>query len=138
MDHDFINSPLLPEHKPSGQLLSRIMENVSLEKQRLILRRKIFIFSTFFIVILLASIPVIQMFISDVSYSGFGEYLRLGFSDFSSVATYWQEWIMSLLESLPALSLAAVMVIGAGLLFSFKNILINAKNFNKLNHLTIN
>lgn len=138
MDHDFINSPLIPERQPSEQLLPRIMSVIAFEKQRKILRRKIFIFSTSFGLILLASIPAMQLFISDVNYSGFGQYLSLGFSDFSSIAIYWQEWTLSILESLPALSLALVMVIGAGLLISFKNILINAKSFYKLNHLTIN
>jgi hypothetical protein len=138
MDHDFINSSLLKEREPAERLFSQIMAGVSLEKQRQLSRRKLFIFSAFFGLTLLASVPVLQMFISDLNYSGFGDYLRLALTDFSSVLIYWQDWTLSILESLPALSLAALMVIVAGLLISLKNILANAKNFYKLNHLTIN
>ena len=138
MDRDFINSPLLPSREPADSLLPRIMKTIALERQRQILRRKIFIFSTCFSLVLLSIIPAIKFFITDISYSGFGEYLRLASTDFSTISTYWQEWAMSLLESLPALSLAILLLISVALLISFKNILNNFKKFSKLSHLTIN
>ncbi|MCX6793065.1 MAG: hypothetical protein NTY12_03485 [Candidatus Falkowbacteria bacterium] len=138
MDHDFIKSPLILERQPSELLLTKIMDAVAIEKQRHILRRKIFIFSSSFLLALLLIFPVLRSFISEASYSGLGEYIKLAFSDFSVISSYGKELILSILESLPALSLAALLLITAVLLVSMKNVLANAKNFYRLNHLTIN
>jgi len=114
------------------------MDRVALEKQRQLSRRKLFIFSSAFGLCLILIIPVLQSFISEISYSGFGEYLRLAIYDSSIISSYGHEWILSILESLPALSLAGLLLISASLLISLKNILANAKKFNQLSHLNIN
>jgi len=136
MDHDFINSPLIPNREPSELLLSKIMDRVALEKQRQLSRRKLFIFSSSFCLSLILIIPVLQSFISQAVYSGFSEYLHLAFYDFSIISSYGQEWTLSMLESLPALSLAGLLLISVSLLISLKNILANVKISRQLKYLT--
>ncbi|MDO8582162.1 MAG: hypothetical protein Q7S16_04800, partial [bacterium] len=54
-----------------------------------------------------ALLPVFNMMRADMVQSGFAEFFSLLFSDIGMVAAYWQNFAFTLLESLPAVSIAA-------------------------------
>ena len=74
-------------------------------------------------------VPAIGLFRNSLIESGFDKFFSLLFSDFKVVSVYWQSFVLTLLESLPIMSLVAclaiVLVILEALKFStkeFKNI----------------
>ncbi len=72
-----------------------------------------------------ALVPAVQFLLSEVAQSGFAEYLNLAFSP--NVLIYWQSLSLALLESLPALSGAAVLASIFGLLYSIRNMIISSR-----------
>lgn len=61
--------------------------------------------------------------------SGFGQYLSLIFSDSGAVVYYWQELVMTLAESLPALGVIVLLSTLGVLVWSLVKTIIKAKNF---------
>jgi hypothetical protein len=78
------------------------------------------LFSVLSIVFLVASVPALQYAGQQFYASGFYDYLALLFSDSSLVLTYWREFGLSLMESLPSLALLLLIPIVAMLLWSLK------------------
>lgn len=105
---------------PEG-LLEKIIKRIHKEERLLVWRRTI-IFSVTFIGSLAAFVPVLKILLSNFSRSGFLKFFSLIFSDFPSVATYWQSFVMILLESLPAVSIALFLVVVLLLLQSAKSL----------------
>ena len=50
-------------------------------------------------------VPVLKILINDLSKSGFYEYLSLTFSNGGIISSYWKEFMFSLAESLPIISI---------------------------------
>lgn len=96
-------------------LLDRILARIESEKSLAVMRRKIFMLSAF----LLASFPVIAyswISLQDgISKTGLLRLISLVFTDFSVVASHYQDFIMSIAESLPILAIAGLL--GGALLF---------------------
>jgi len=92
--------------EPSEGLLDKIMERIKREKRLLAVKRRLVLFSLSLIASAVAFTPVFNLVQTDLSESGFLQFLSLAFSDFGIVVTYWQTFIMSLLETIPAISLA--------------------------------
>jgi len=120
---------------PTG-LLEKILKRIHRE-ERLLVFRKIIIFSATLGLSLLCFVPSLKMLLSDFSQSGFFNFFSLMFSDYSSIATYWQSFAMILLESLPAVSLAIFLAILLTLLQSIKSLIKNVKII-KTSHLMAN
>ncbi len=78
-------------------------------KRRMVRRLVIFSFGT--VGSAAAFIPVLKMAYSDFAESGFLQFFSLLFSDFGTVAVYWQSFTVSLLETLPAVSLAIFLAV---------------------------
>jgi ABC-type multidrug transport system fused ATPase/permease subunit len=109
-----------------GRLLERILKRIHKEERLLVLRRTI-IFSIMLAGSLLAIVPTFKILLSDFSQSGFINFFSLIFSDFSSVATYWQTFVMILLETLPVVSLALFLAVLLIFLQSIKSLTKNIK-----------
>lgn len=109
-------------------LFEKIMHRIHREERVLVLRRVI-IFSTTLVVSLVAFFPAFGMLMTDFSQSGFLNFFSLAFSDSSTVMKYWQSFGMTLLEALPALSLALVLAILLTFLQSIKSLTKYAKLF---------
>jgi hypothetical protein len=71
---------------------------------------------------MIAFFPAVKMLLSDFDQSGFLRFFSLIFSDFSTVATYWQSFTMVLLQTLPAISLALLLAILLVFLQSVKSL----------------
>ena len=114
------------EREPPKGLLEKILKRIRREERFLVFRRTA-IFSVMLIASLLGVVPSLKIVLTDFGQSGFINFFSLLFSDFHSVATYWQSFLMILLETLPAASLALFLFILLILLQSFKSLVKNIK-----------
>lgn len=104
-DYKKLFTHLEPMEPPVG-LFNRVMNRIREEKQLIILKRRIMIFSVGLLASVAMFIPVFRWVQADLTQSGFLQFFSLVFSDFKIVITYWQNFSMSLLETVPAVSLA--------------------------------
>ncbi|MDO8581807.1 MAG: hypothetical protein Q7S16_02940, partial [bacterium] len=107
MPNDFqqlFNHLQAPEPHPG--LLGAIIKRIDAERMFAV-KRRFAIFSAGFFVSFFALLPVFNMMRADMVQSGFAEFFSLLFSDIGMVAVYWQNFSITLLESLPAASIAA-------------------------------
>jgi hypothetical protein len=74
-----------------------------------------------------ALVPVMQYTASQFYASGFYDYLSLILSDHSLVLTYWREFGLSLIESLPSIAILLMLPISAALLWSLVRLVKNAR-----------
>lgn len=123
MEHQFDQSPHIPEYEPSAELLSRVMSRIELERRRHILRRQLFVFSAISFFSLILSIPAWQLLSNEAARSGFNSYLSFALVDYRLALVYWQDFSISLLESLPVLGLAAIAACVFGTMLSLKKAL---------------
>lgn len=107
---------LKPNESAPG-LLSVVMARLVVEERRAIMRsrRHLFFASILLLSSLVALVPVFKTVYSDLITSGFVQYLSLISSDFSTVTASWQNYIFSLLETLPVFSLTLFL----GVIFIF-------------------
>jgi len=105
--------------EPSKELLPRILKRIHKEERVLVLK-KIIISSAVFLGSLAGLIPSVKILLSDFSRSGFLSFFSLMFSDFSTIAKYWQSFAMILLETLPVISLALFLAVLLTFLQSIK------------------
>ena len=123
--------------EPPAGLLEKIIKRIHKE-ERLLVFRKIALFSTTLIGSIIAFFPTFKMLMFDFNQSGFLNFFSLMFSDFSTVSTYWQSFVMILLESLPAVSLALFLAILLVFLQSVRSLTKNVKIIIKPNTLAVN
>ena len=112
--------------EPPKHLLEKILKRIHREERILVLRKTV-IFSLTLVASLIGLVPSFNILLSDFSRSGFTSFFSLIFSDFSSVAAYWQSFMLILLESLPILSLALFLIVLLACLQSIKVLSKNIK-----------
>lgn len=95
---------------PEG-IFGRIMARIHTEQRILTFKRRLAIFSVGLIGSGIAFVPAFRMVRLSLIGSGFLQFFSLLFSDFGTVAAYWQSFVMSLLETLPAMSLAVFLAV---------------------------
>jgi len=115
--------------QPPKGLLERILKRIHRE-ERLLVLRKVIIFSAILMGSLAGLVPSLKMLLSDFSRSGFVNFFSLIFSDFSVAMMYWQSFTMILLETLPALSSALFLAVLLIFLQSIKYLMKNLKIIN--------
>jgi hypothetical protein len=118
------------EIEPPKGLLEKIIKRIRREERLLVLRR-VLIFSTTLICSVFGFIPATNMLLSDSNQSGFLRFFSLIFSDFSTVATYWQSFSLALLQTLPVISVVALLAILFVFLQSLRLLLRNIKTWKK-------
>lgn len=107
--------------QPPKDLLKKIMKRIRREEQIFIIKR-IVAFSTTLMASIIALFPVSKMLLSDFSNSGFLRFFSLMFSDSSVVASYWQSFVLILLETLPVASVALFLAVLLVFLQSVKSL----------------
>ena len=105
--YKFFLMQLVNPELPEG-ILDRIIFRIQEEKSAAA-RRRIAVFSLAMVCSLLLFPVALKMARTDLSESGFSQFLLLVFSDFGIVAAYWQNFAMSLLETFPAFSFGLVL-----------------------------
>jgi hypothetical protein len=106
---------------PSG-LLEKVLKRIHRE-ERLLIFRRIILLSVIFTMSLVGLFPAFNMLLSDFQQSGFLQFSSLAFSDFSIVTTYWKSFVMTLLQTLPAISLALFLTVLLTFLQSIKSLI---------------
>ncbi len=106
MDNNLKESFIRVKYEPENNLKDKIWQRIVIQNRR-ILYFKTVSFSILGISSLLALIPVVKILISDFTNSGFYEYLSLAFSKDGLFSSYSKEFIFSLAESLPTISIVA-------------------------------
>jgi len=87
------------------------------------------VLSSFFSLVSITSIVFFVInIINDASKSGLSQYLSLIFTDGKIIATYWQTYILSVVESLPIIPIAIVVASISVFVWSLNNFLKNIKN----------
>ena len=114
--------------EPPIGLFEKIINRIHKEERVLVLRR-IIIFSTTLVISLIGFFPALSLLMSGLNQSGFLNFFSLMFSDSSTIMTYWQSFAMVLLQTLPALSLALFLAVLLTLLQSIKSLTKYAKLF---------
>lgn len=115
-------------NEPDPALLGKIIGCI--QKERIAsARRRIFIFAASAICSLIAFIPALWMVRAGLAESGFAYFFSLLFSDFEIVAAYWQNFTLSLLETLPVMSL---LVFSATLLAFLESLKLLTKNIRNI------
>jgi len=109
-------------------LFEKIIQRIHKEERVLVLR-KVIIFSITLVISFVTFFPAFGMLMIDFNQSGFLNFFSLAFSDSSTVIKYWQSFTMTLLEALPALSLALLLAILLTFLQSIKSLTKYAKLF---------
>jgi hypothetical protein len=72
-------------------------------------------------------VPITQNIFYKISQSGFSKYLSLILSDWDVLFTYWKEFMLSIIESMPLFEITAVLSIVFILLVLLKLVLKNIK-----------
>jgi hypothetical protein len=92
--------------EPPAGLFDRIMRRIKDEQRLLIVRQRLIVFSIALLASLAALVPTFRTAQAGLTESGFITFFSLLLSDSGVVITYWQSFVLALLESLPAVSLA--------------------------------
>lgn len=128
-----LDSPELPD-----DLLEKVMLRIR-QGQVQSARLRLFGFATLFFGSIAAFVPAWKMARAGFVESGFLQFLSLIYSNVGAVAANWKVFGMTLLESLPALEVAALSIVALVILISMKFFAKNYKiAFHKTNLQLIN
>ncbi len=92
---------------PEG-LFDRIICRIREERRLLVFKRRLAFYSVGAIGSLIAFIPAFGAMWTELAQSGLAQFISLIFSDTGAVFAFWDVFVLSILESLPALSIAVV------------------------------
>jgi hypothetical protein len=95
----------LTDPELSGGLFGKIIQRIQNERRLRSIKRRIAFFSVGTVFSIVAFIFTLQMARAGFAESGFFQFFSLLFSDFSSVVLYWRNFGLTLLETLPVVSL---------------------------------
>lgn len=92
-------------------LFEKIMGSIRKEERLLRLKRSIYGLLGGLVASVLGLGYFLKIFGGAIANSGFGEYLSLLFSDPALILSSWQSFLFGLLESLPAMEFAGILLI---------------------------
>ncbi len=107
-EHEKIFITELQRKAPAG-LLGRILLRIKDERDWRSARVRVAFFGTIALAALGGLIPAWRELHTELSQSGFAQFVLLLFSDAGFVAAYWREFGLSLAESLPILGISAIL-----------------------------
>ncbi|MDD3101949.1 MAG: hypothetical protein PHE59_02285 [Patescibacteria group bacterium] len=97
--------------KPSDGLFDQIMSRIHEEQKIIMVKRRFAIFFVGLIGSMAAFMPAFKMMQTGFNESGFINFFSLFFTDIGMVMTYWRSFAMTLLGTLPLMSVATFLVI---------------------------
>lgn len=127
--------------EPSDRLFDKVIGRIQQfqrDKRVKAVKRRIFVFSALSLISLIAFVPAFSTMKLNMTESGFLNFISLLFSDFKVVMSYWQNFTMSLLESLPVVNLVLVFFLVFSFLWSLKSLFGNIKKFTFRRGLSLN
>lgn len=124
--------------EPPAELFSRVMSRLSQENKIALVKRRLILFSVILALSAIASFPTVNILQKELAVSGFWQYVKLLFSDFGTTITYWKDFGLLILETLPAISLAGSLGIILAIIISFHFVIRYIRIFTKLTHIYSN
>ena len=118
-DYEQLFSHVTPP-EPAGDLLSKVMSRIAQERRLLTVKKRIVLLSIGLLASVAAFVSAFGVARSGIAESGFGEFLSLLATDAGTVALYWQNFVLTLLESMPIVSIAATLTAVFAFLASLK------------------
>lgn len=103
--------------QPKSDLYDRIISRINHREKLMTLKRRLILRSAGFLVSVFALVPLSLKLLSDIADSGFTQFLSLLFSDFGIVMANIGDYVLSLLELAPVLSLTSALVAILALVF---------------------
>lgn len=94
--------------EPRASLYGRIRSRIELEQRKTSVYARIVFFGVVACGGAIALVPALRELYAEFTQSGFAQFITLLFSDTGTIAMYWQDFLMSLAESLPAVGIAGV------------------------------
>lgn len=93
---------------PPKHLKMAVLKRIKTEQLKMQMRKKVLYMSSF-VVSGIAVFASVAIFGKEILASDFWSIASLAFSDMGTVATHWQDFGLSLLETLPVLSIIALL-----------------------------
>jgi hypothetical protein len=118
--------------QPIADLYDRIINQINREEKLIILRRRLIIEFFGSVLSLFIFIPLTIKLLSDIAKSGLAEFLSLLFSDFGLIMTNIGDYLLTLLESAPVLSLSLALAALLALVFSLAKLADSYGDFRKI------
>jgi hypothetical protein len=106
---------------PARDLKQKVW-NTIVKRNKRITQIKLWVFSLTGIASLIGIIPAFKIMLTDLTQSGFYEYLSLAFSNSNVIPAYSKELLLSISESLPTMSIILSLSLIFILFLSLKNI----------------
>ena len=98
----------LNRNEPRTRLYGRIIKRIELEQRKTSVYTRIVFFGVLASAAMIALIPAIRELYAEFAQSGFIQFVSLLFSDTGVIALYWQDFLMSLAETLPVFGIMGV------------------------------
>jgi hypothetical protein len=95
--------------EPPKHLKRAVFQRIEKEKAKRLLFKKFFLLLGF-VVSIISSVATVAFFGKEILASEFSSLVLLGLSDIKTVGAMWQDYLLSLLETLPAFSIAATLL----------------------------
>ena len=123
--------------EPSENLKNSIISRIKVEERKRAIY-KVAYSSALTLASIFMSVFYMINIIKDSSQSGLSEYFSLLFSDGALIASYWQTYVLSVVESLPIIPITVVVASIGIFVWSINTFLSNIKNtrsvFYKINY----
>lgn len=94
---------------PPKDLLSKILNRIK-EERLLVIKRRIIFFSLGAVGSVFAFIPALSAARTEFDQSGIVQFFSLLFSNPSFISAFWEDFTLLILESLPVLSVAVILL----------------------------
>lgn len=133
MEENLKNSLKKAGYLPETDLANKIWHNIVVRDRR-IAYLKLASFSFVGVASLVGLVPMFKILINDFTQSGFYEYLSLAFSSGGLFFSYWKEFTLSLLESLPAMGIVFLLTLVFIFFLSLHYVIKQIINNNHIGH----
>lgn len=118
--------------QPKADLYDRVINRINREEKLMILRKKLILESFGLIMSFFIFIPLTLKLLSDIAKSGLMQFLSLLFTDFAIVMANIGDYVLSLLESTPVVSLSLTLATLLVLVFTTAKLADSYSDFKKI------
>jgi len=122
-----IKSNIFNMIEPSDNLRSSIINKIKIEERKRTIFKIVFSSAVSLASVSMAAVYIINI-VKDFYQSGLSEYVSLLFSDGVGMASYWQSYVMSIVESLPIVPITITVASIGVFVWSVNTVLTSLKN----------
>jgi len=118
--------------QPKADLYDRVINRINREERLMMLKKRLILESFSLVISFFVFIPLTLKLLSDLAASGLTQFLSLIFTDFAVVMANIGDYVLSLLESTPALSLSLALTALLAFVFSLAKLADSYSDFKKI------